>query len=411
MSVPAAEARTSRDRTLIAAATALLLASVLPQYLIASLAVTIREDFPFSDAELGLATGVSFGLSAVLSPVSGRAMDWIGPRRGVIAASTLVAFSALAMGTVASSAQAMIALMAVNGLGAGIGSPTLASLLAGNIALRRQGSAFGILSSAPQMAAFCGGLALPLVAEPFGWQAAFVAAAAISLLCLVPLLRQELRFAPRQGADRADGRRRRRPRSIHVIALSAAAASAAGIGMRSFLVVFAVSIGFTNTAAGLLLALTGLLAIGSRLGFGVLGDRRPGDGLVRAGGLMAVGALGYALMAVGTPAPVVAGAVIAGGLSWGWQTPLSLAVISNNPRATSAAIGIQMGGFFAGALVGPLLVGFLAEHGSYRQAWILCGALALGATAVLLVARRMAHGEAAVRRPLIAEPAAPSEHL
>jgi MFS family permease len=94
---------------------------------------------------------------------------------------------------------------------------------------------------------------------------------------------------------------------------------------------------------------------------------------------------------------VVVGALVAGGLAWGWQTPLSLAVVSTNPHATSAAIGLQMSGFFAGALVGPLLIGVLAEHGSFRPAWVLCALLAAGAAATSLLARRMARGEAALR--------------
>jgi MFS family permease len=373
-----------------------MLAAVLPQYLTASLAVEIRHDFPFSDAQLGLATAASFGLSAVLSPAAGRAITRIGPRRAVLAAVTLVALSALAMGTVAASAAAMIALMAVNGIGTGIASPTLFSLLASNVGAGRQGAAFGFMSSAPQAAAFFGGLALPFAAGPVDWRVPYVVAAAIAALCVFPLVRPELRLAPRAPLGARIGLSWR-PRSIHVIALAAAAASAAGIGMRSFLVVFAVSIGFTSAGAGLLLSLTGLLAIVSRLGFGVLGDRRPGDGLARAAGLMLAGALGYVLMASGASLPVVVGALVAGGLAWGWQTPLSLAVVSTNPHATSAAIGLQMSGFFAGALVGPLLIGVLAEHGSFRPAWVLCALLAAGAAATSLLARRMARGEAALR--------------
>jgi MFS family permease len=381
------------DAALTLAAAGVMLSAVLPQYLVASLAVEMRSDFAFSEAQLGMATAASFGLSALLAPSSGRAIDRFGPRRGVLAAVVLVGLSSLAMGTVASSAAAMIALMAVNGLGTGIGAPTLFSLLAANVSARRQGAAFGVMSSAPQMAVFCAGLALPLAAGAVDWRIPFLAAASIGALCVLPLVAPELRRAQRR-ADRQPVRPRAwRPRSIHVIALSAAAASAAGIGMRSFLVLFTVSIGFTSVAAGLVLSLAGLLAIVSRLGFGVLGDRRPGDGLARASGLMVVGALGYALMALEAGAPVVVGAALAGGLSWGWQTPLSLAVVSANPHATSAALGMQMSGFFAGALVGPPVIGLLAEQGSFRQAWLLCVVLALGGAAMTFVARRMARDE------------------
>jgi MFS family permease len=176
---------------------------------------------------------------------------------------------------------------------------------------------------------------------------------------------------------------------VRASALAAALASAAGIGMRSFLVVFAVSVGFAHGEAGLLLAMTGLAAVVSRVGFGILGDRRPGEPLDRAAGLMLVSGFGFVLMAVGGDLAVVVGAVLAGGIGWGWQAPLSHAVVSRNPDATAAAIGLQMAGFFAGAVVGPLVLGLFAEHGSYTGAWIVCIGLSLAAAGVALVAPRL----------------------
>jgi predicted MFS family arabinose efflux permease len=164
------------------------------------------------------------------------------------------------------------------------------------------------------------------------------------------------------------------------------------IGMRSFLVVFTVSVGFSAATAGLLLSATGLVAIASRLGLGILGDRRPGDSLNRAAALMVLCAFGFALMAAGGDTLVVLGALLAGGLAWGWQAPLSLAVVTANPHATGAAIGIQMSGFFAGAVAGPLTIGILAEHGGFTAAWVLCCFLALAAGAVALLARRVGPG-------------------
>ena len=48
----------------------------------------------------------------------------------------------------------------------------------------------------------------------------------------------------------------------------------------------------------------------------------------------------------------------------------------------------MMSGLFAGAVAGPLVVGLLAEHGSFAAAWSLCAALALLAGLVLLGTRR-----------------------
>lgn len=193
---------------------------------------------------------------------------------GLIVATALVTVSSLAIATIVDSAAALIALMAVNGLGGGIGSPSLSTLLAHRVETGRQGRAFGLFTSAPQVAAFVAGLALPLIAEPLDWRVAFAVPVAIGVASLIAL---SLHGLPVR-ADRTDARRfdrRRLPRSVPVIAVSAGLVSAAGVGMRSFLVVFAISVGFQSSLAGLLLAVTGIAALASRVGFGVLSDRRP----------------------------------------------------------------------------------------------------------------------------------------
>jgi predicted MFS family arabinose efflux permease len=369
--------------------TGLSLGGVLPQYLVSSLAVTIREDFPLSDAELGVAIAASFSTAALVSLVSVRLVRRIGIRWGVILAAFLVAVGALGMATVAHSAAAVIALMTLNGLGGGLGAPTFAALLAGNVPPERQGTAFGLLTSAPQIATLAGGLALPLVAVPLSWRAAFALAAAISAISLTAVLRSGRLTGP-AGSERPGTGRIRGLGSIHVIAVSVALASSAVIGMRSFLVVFAVAEGFSAGGAGLLMAACGLIALFSRLGLGVVGDRRPGDSLRRAAAIMGLSALGFALMAAGGHALILIGALLAGGLGWSWHAPLSLAVLNGNPQASAAAMGLQMSGFFVGALSGPLMVGLLAQHGGYTPAWVLCCGLVLVASAVALTARRVA---------------------
>jgi predicted MFS family arabinose efflux permease len=264
-------------------------------------------------------------------------------------------------------------------------------LLAERVDPARQGTAFGLLTSAPQVAAVVGGLALPLVAEPFGWRITFVAPALIGVAALAALLPHGIPAAPRHvDAPRMD--RRRLPRAVSAIAASAALASAAGIGMRSFLVVSAASAGFEPSVAGLMLALTGVVAIANRLGFGVLSDRRPHRSLHQAAALMALCAVGLVLMAGGGDLPILAGAMLAGGIGWGWQAPLSHAVVTGNPGATAAAVGMQLSGFFAGAVVGPLMVGLFAGGGDYTAAWLICACLALLGAALALLAHRLAPG-------------------
>jgi MFS family permease len=397
MSLHASQARS--ERPVVGWTTGLLLASVLPQYLVGSLALEIRADFSFSDAQLGVAVGISFALAAIISPTAGRTVAWIGVRRGVMLAAAMIAMGCLALATVAGSAAAVIALMGIIGLGAGIGTPSLSTLIAEGVGAGRQGRAFGLFTSAPQVAAVAAGLALPLIAEPMDWRVTFLAPAGIAIVSMLALIA----YADPPGPQRLDAPRLDRsklPGSVAVIAGAGALASAAGIGMRSFLVVFAVSAGFGSSAAGLLLSLTGVFAIASRVGFGVVSDRRADRAVYIAALLMALCAVGFVLMALGGAVLLVAGAVLAGGIGWGWQAPISHAVISLNPTATSAAVGLQMAGFYGGAVAGPLVVGLFAHAGNYTEAWLLCTCLAAAATAMALAGHRLAHGPRPGASPL-----------
>ena len=375
-------------RRITLSATGLVLSTTLPQYMVGAVAVSIRQDFGFSSAELGLAVGASFGVAAVTTAAAGRVIDGIGPLAGIRISIVLLLASVLAIATVVGSAASLIICMAGVGLAAGIGSPSFAALLAGGVPYGRQGTAFGLLTSAPQLSAFMAGLALPLIADPFGWRVAFVipvVTVGASLLAM-PSLRQ----LPTPSA--VPTRRVisiRRPQPIHLMALAGTLASAGGIGMRSFLVVFAVAVGFSSSDAGLLLAAAGLIALVSRIAIGVLGDRRPGDALLRAGGLMLVSATGFVLMAIGAHFTIIIGALLAGGLGWGWVAPMNLAVIQRHRDAPAAAMGTQMTGFFSGALIGPLLVGILIGTGGFTEAWVLCTVFAVLAAVAAFGARRM----------------------
>ena len=81
---------------------ALIVATVLPGFLTASLATRIREDFSFENSALGLCVAVFYVVSAVSSNPAGRLLERIGPVRGMRLAAALTALSCL---TVALAAQ------------------------------------------------------------------------------------------------------------------------------------------------------------------------------------------------------------------------------------------------------------------------------------------------------------------
>ena len=149
--------------------------------------------------------------------------------------------------------------------------------------------------------------------------------------------------------------------------------------LATFLVPYAVEVGFGEGTAGILLALGSGLGIIMRIVVGWLVDRRSTGGLVTVAVFLAAGALGIGLLATGADAAVVVGSLIAFTFGWGWSGLFTYAVVYRNPGAPGEATGITMTGIYVGAAAGPALFGVVAET-SYTAAWvIMSAALVLGA--------------------------------
>ncbi len=104
--------------------------------------------------------------------------------------------------------------------------------------------------------------------------------------------------------------------------------------------------------------------------------------------MLAVGAVGVALLAVPGEAALVAGVVLGFGLGWAWPGLLNFAVVRLHPQAPAAATSITQTGVYAGGGAGPLTFGLVAAAYGYPTAW-LCGSVAmLGAAGLMVVGSR-----------------------
>ena len=360
--------------------TALIVATVMPGFLTASLAPRVRADFAFGDSTLGLAVALFYVVSASGSIPAGRLVDRVGATRGMRLAAGATAVCCLAIAALAQSAMSLTALVLIGGVGNALGGPSVSALLKREVATHRQGLAFGAQQSGATLGALAAGLALPAVAIPLGWRWAFVASAALTLLAVA--------FAPRTRAVAATvapgSRGSRTLGSVHVLGVAAVLASAAGVGFVSFLVTYAVGNGISEPAAGLLLAGVSLAATISRIALGVFADRAGQEPLRPVATMLAASVVGYLLLTAGEPGLIAAAALLAASLGWAWPGGLTLAVVQRSPEAPAWAVGVMMSGLFVGAVAGPLLTGFLAENDQFTAAWIACASLALLAAATIL---------------------------
>ncbi len=360
---------------------------VLPGFLAASLAPRIDADFAFSEAALGVAVAIVYVVCAFASPPSGHLVERLGARQAMLAGGATTVVCCLGIAALAESAAALVALLVIGAFGNALAAPAASAVIDHHVPESRHGVAFGAMQAGAPVGALFAGLALPAVAIPFGWRWAFVATAA---LALVAALAAPATAARRPASERADGRRRGLS-SVHALAVTAMFASAAGTGLISFIVLYAVDTGIGEGVAGLLLAGLSLAAAASRVVLGLALDRAGGDPLRPVSWMLLAGAGGLVLLIADAPAAVVVGALVAGGVGWAWPGALTSAVVARAPGAPAWAVGVMMAGLFAGAVIGPLATGLLAHGEQFTAAWAILAASMLAAAAMVAgVSRRSA---------------------
>jgi MFS family permease len=373
----------ARGRRALVTGVTLVATGALPGFLAAALAPRIRDDFAFASSSLGLAAAVFYLVSMIFSSSLGRLVERIGPVVGMRAGASLTALACLAVAALANSAAGLIALLALAGVANAMASPAVSAALRYEIAPPRQGLAFGSQQAGASIGALLAGLALPAVAIPLGWRWAYVGVAALALAAAVASPGHIPRPAPH-----ARGRPPKGLGIVHAIGLTAFFASAASVGFISFIVSYAVERGIDQSAAGVLLAVVSLCAAVSRIGLGALADRGGQDALRPVPAMFAVSAAAYLLLIAGSPALIVVAALVVGSFGWAWPGALNLAVVQYSPQAPAWAVGVMLGGLFAGAVAGPLTIGLLADHGHFAVAWVFCFCSALLATVTVLAVRR-----------------------
>jgi MFS family permease len=360
-------------------------ATVLPGFLVGALALQIRGDLHVGVTAVALGVTVFFAAGALGAGPGGRLAERVGAL-GAIRGCVLVSAACLvAAGLAARSLALLLALLAVAGMANAITQPAINLFMADQVPLERQGLAFGIKQSAIPAAVLVSGLALPLVALPFGWRAAFVLCAAGALVVAAVVGRSAgsfVRAPERAPAPRPD-------RALLVTAVGAALGSAGPNSLGAYLVASAVDVGIAEGSAGVLAALGSAVSLLARVVFGRQADRRGDYGFGAVITLLAVGSTGFALLATDSSPLFVAGTVIAFALGWGWPGLFNLAVVDHNRHAPGAATGVTQTGIYVGAAGGPAAYGVISSELGYSAAWAISGVLCLLAALAFAWAARL----------------------
>jgi MFS family permease len=383
-----------------AGAVAVTTVSVLPVFLTGALSVQLTADLGFDSSGLGLIVALYFGVSALFSLPVGMVVERFGSR---VTSRVSVVGAAVLMAVLAVGARSYGSLVAILLCGAWcnvMGQLASNLTLARSVPTRRMGLSFGVKQAAIPTATLLAGAAVPAVALTVGWRWAYAIGAVLALAALVAAPRGNV--AP-DGGRPAPGQRATAALGVIGGASGLAAGTATALGI--FLVASAVDRGVDPGAAGLVLTLGSVIGLGMRMFHGWWADRREearrtshrrnGGHIGVVAASLALGAIGFALLAVpGSPALIV-GTVLAFGLGWAWPGLLQFAVVRLNPSAPAAATSIVQVGVYAGGFGGPIVFGWLATHTSFPVAWSVAAGAMVVSAALMVVGRRMLVAHAA----------------
>ncbi len=364
-----------------------MVAAIAPVHLTGALAPLIQADLGFGDAALGTLIGTYFAVSALTTPLGGHLADRFGPTAALRSAALVSAVASLGVALAARSWAALLAGLALAAIGNAVTQPGNNAFIAAGVRPERRGVALGVKQAAIPTSTALAGIALPTVAAAWGWRAAFALAAGLAMLVAAGL--------PDVGRARAatgvPHRRLRVSRPLLWLALGSGFGAAAVASIGGFLVRSARDAGFSAGGAGALQVAGSVALITARIGWGALMDRRDTDRFAFAAGLLAVGSLGFPLLATGRPALMVPGALVAFGAAWSWPGIVHLGAVERHPGDAGAATGIVQAGMFWGAMTGPALFGVVAERAGFGWAWTTSfGFAALAAVLVATAGRRQA---------------------
>ena len=360
------------------------------------LAPMLMAHFAISRGEVGLVQTALY-LSATWSAlVGGRLADRVG-ERSVLIVSGLVTGAGAAAAAFAGPFAAFLAAAFVFGLGTGVQNPAGSAAVMRWFPPRRRGFAMGIRQTGVPVGGVLAATVWPWVATAWGWRGTYALAGAMALFGTAVVVVSYFDPARETGSGTAVRSLRdlMTDRRLWLLALTYNGQIVAQYSVTVYLVLFFhEALGFSLIAAAGLLALVNVVAIGGRIGWGLVSDNLF-DGARRPVLLIIIGlTLCGVLLAAALPAGAPLGLAIAlaallglSAFSWtGMYGTLAIELAGSASAASAVAWVHVLGG--VGSLGGAPLFGYLVDHtGSYRAAWLAVAVAVLVGLAATLALR------------------------
>jgi MFS family permease len=374
------------------------------QLSLAPLFPLLKAEFGIGYAALGLVLTVFYGASGLAQTPAGFLVDRFGPRRVLLAGLALLATS-VGLAGLAPTYWALLPLAALAGLGNSVFHPADYAILTARVSDTRLGRAYSIHSVGGSV----GWAAAPVVVLPlaavWGWRTALGVVAVLGLGVVLVLSRQAVLLGDRRAPRVAAGPTRDVVAgSLHLFASPPilacfayfALTAFAFVGVQSFMVSAIVTIydaplpAATGALTGFLLAAGAGTLVGGRLA-----ELTSRHDLVTIVGVSTGAALMLAPASGALLVPLLVAAIVVAGFSVGVTSPSrDMLVRAATPRGASGRVfGFVYSGLDVGSSTGPLLFGWLLDHGEPRAIFVaIASVLVLCAfTVVQLRARTAPH--------------------
>jgi len=361
----------------------------------------LRAEFDVSFATLGALIAVFYVASGVTQFAAGFVVDRIGARPVLLGGVALLAGGTVLAG-VAPGFAWLFPAVAIMGVGNGVFHPADFAILNANVAPRRLGPAYSAHGVGGALGYALAPVASFALGAAFGWRAALAAMGIGGLLVLAVLVSQ-------RALLRCDHHRRPRASTAGSLALFLQPAilmcftyfwvyTIAMIGVQTFLPT-ALNAAFNVPIA---VATSGLTAwlLGSTAGIvagGVLAGRTDRHDRVAAFGLGVGAALVLALTTLASAHSLIVPILALTGFALGVTAPSrDLIVRAATPAGASGRVyGFVYSGLDLGSMVGPIVFGFLLDHGAAREVFYVAAGCFVVAIATVVRVRHATRSGAA----------------